>query len=265
MNNLARYVRQMRFSLFGEAGQRQLRQSTAFVCGCGALGNQIATYLVRAGVGRVRLADPDYVDLVNLHRQILFDEPDCQPPRLKVEVAAEKLRRANSEVTVEAFPVRVVPENVESLCDEADIILDATDNFETRFLLNDVAVKKGIPWVFGGCLGAEGQVMAIIPGRTPCLHCLLGECPPTGADFTCEAVGIFGPVAGLVASLQAMEAIKILSGQVDRIVPRLTVVDLWYGEIKQFDLSGLRESTDCPVCKKGQFRFLSGEAFRPIA
>ncbi|MCS7238304.1 MAG: HesA/MoeB/ThiF family protein [Thermoguttaceae bacterium] len=254
-------MRQIRFSLFGEESQRRLRKSSAFVCGCGALGNFVAMLLVRAGVGKVRIADPDTVELVNLHRQILFDEADCQPPRLKVEAAAEKLRRANSEVSVEALPVRVTAENVEALCKDVDIIVDATDNFETRFLLNDVAIKRGIPWVFGGCLGAEGQVLAIVPGRTPCLQCLLGECPPSGMDFTCEMVGIFGPVAGVIASLEAMEAIKILSGNVERIVPRLTVVDLWYGDIRQVDLTGLRENTDCPVCKKGQFRFLSGEVF----
>ncbi len=263
MSDLTRYIRQIRFSLFGEASQRRLSESSAFVCGCGALGNFISTLLVRAGVGKIRLVDADVVELANVHRQILFDEADAFSRRLKVEAAVEKLRRANSLVTIESVPVRVGPENIESLCHGFDIILDATDNYETRFLLNDVAVKLEIPWVFGGCLGAEGQVMAILPGRTPCLHCLLGDCPPSGVDFTCEAVGIFGPVAGVVASIQAMEAIKILSGHADCISPRLTVVDLWYGEIRQLDLSGLRDSVRCPVCHDRQFRFLTGEALSP--
>jgi adenylyltransferase/sulfurtransferase len=256
MPSLARYIRQTRFALFGEESQRRLCESSALICGCGALGNLLASFLARAGVGRIRLVDADVVELTNLQRQVLFDEEDARSKRLKVEAAAQKLRQANSEVTIETFPVRATAENIEELCAGMDILLDATDNFETRFLLNEVAVKLQLPWVFGGCLGAEGQTMTIIPGRTPCLACLLNECPPYGLDMTCEMVGIFGPVVGVVASLQAMEAIKILSGHSDVICPKLTVVDLWHGEIRQIDLRGLLEKQDCQICKRREFQLL---------
>ncbi len=264
MSGLGRYVRQTRFSLFGEEGQRRLRNASALLCGCGALGNTIATILVRAGIGRLRIVDPDRVELVNLQRQILFDEEDAQQSRLKVEAAKEKLRRANSEVILETVPVRVNPENIEDLCDQVNIILDGTDNFETRFLLNEIAVKRNIPWVFGGVLGAEGQVMPIIPGKTPCLNCLLYDCPPAGLDMTCEMVGIFASVVGVIASIQAMEAIKILSGHLEAILPRLTVVDLWHREIRQIDLSNLRDRVECPVCKRRHFRLLESRSYPAI-
>jgi molybdopterin/thiamine biosynthesis adenylyltransferase len=261
MSELGRYVRQTRFSLFGEEGQRRLRNSSALLCGCGALGNMMATILVRGGIGRLRIVDPDRVELVNLQRQILFDEADATQNRLKVEAAAEKLRQANSQVIIETIPLRATPENIEELSDQVNIILDGTDNFETRFVLNEFAVKKGIPWVFGGVLGAEGQVMPIIPGRTPCLNCLLHDCPPAGLDMTCEMVGIFASVVGVIASLQAMEAIKILSGHLETITPRLTVVDLWNREIRQIDVSNLRDRVDCPVCKRQHFRFLESRTY----
>ncbi len=180
MPSLARYIRQTRFALFGEESQRRLCESSALICGCGALGNLLASFLARAGVGRIRLVDADVVELTNLQRQVLFDEEDARSKRLKVEAAAQKLRQANSEVTIETFPVRATAENIEELCAGMDILLDATDNFETRFLLNEVAVKLQLPWVFGGCLGAEGPdhdyhprpnaVSGVPPQRVPAVR-----------------------------------------------------------------------------------------------
>ncbi len=256
---LARYIRQIRYAPLGYEGQRRLMAGRALVCGCGALGSMLASWLVRAGVGLVRIVDRDLVETTNLQRQVLFDEEDVARQLPKAIAAAEKLRRVNSQVTIEPVVADVGPANVQSLCEGIDVIVDGTDNFETRFLLNDVAVKQGIPWVYGGCLGAEGQTMTIVPGRTPCLRCLLQECPPPGTLPTCDVAGILGPTVGVIASLQALEAIKLLSGHAEAISQSLTVVELWDGTIRQVNVASLRDQVDCPTCKKGQFAFLSGK------
>lgn len=257
--NLDRYVRQMRYPPLGEAGQRRLLESRALVCGCGALGSTLANHLVRAGVGHVRIVDRDFVDLSNLQRQALFDEQDVAAGLPKAVAAAEKLRRVNSEVEVEPVVADVGPDNVERLCDGVQVIVDGTDNFETRFLINDAAVKHGIPWVYGGCLGAEGQTMTVLPGQTPCLRCLIEECPPPGSVPTCDTAGILGPVVGVVASIQSIEAIKILSGNSAAISKAWTIVDLWTGRLRQVDPAGLRDQGDCPTCKGRQFPWLAGK------
>ena len=137
-------------------------------------------------------------------------------------------------------------------------MLDGTDNFETRFLLNDAAVRRGLPWVYGGCVGAEGQTMTIVPGRTPCLRCLMPDCPPPGSTPTCDTAGILGPIVGVIAAIEAIEAIKILSGHAEAVSPSLTVVDLWDGRVRQIDVVGLREQVDCPSCKRREFPWLAG-------
>jgi len=258
-DNLDRYVRQMRYPPLGEEGQRRLGASRALVCGCGALGSMLANTLVRAGVGSVRIVDRDFVELNNLQRQVLFDEGDVENQVPKAIAAAEKLRLINSGVEVEPIVADVDHTNIEALCEGVDVIVDGTDNFETRFLVNEAAVKLGIPWVYGGCLGAEGQTMAILPGETPCLHCLITECPPPGTVPTCDTAGILAPVVGVVASIQAIEAIKILSGNRDAVSRHLTVIELWDNHIRQVDVSGLRQSADCPTCRHGQFPWLAGK------
>jgi len=252
-----RYARQMRYAPFGPEGQRRLAESRVLICGCGALGNMLGQLLVRAGVGSVRLVDRDFVDRSNLHRQLLFDEQDADQGLPKAVAAAEKLRRINSQVHIEPVVGDVNPTTILSLCEGVDCILDGTDNFETRFLINEAAVRLGIAWVYGGCLGAEGQTMTILPGRTGCLRCLLPACPPPGTTPTCETAGIFGPVVGVIASLQAMEAIKILSGHPEAISRSLTVVELWDGRIRQIDVSRLRDQVNCPTCRRGEFPWLS--------
>jgi adenylyltransferase/sulfurtransferase len=253
-----RYIRQMRFPPLGEEGQRRLASARAMVCGCGALGSVIANTLVRSGVGAVRIVDRDFVELSNLARQSLFDESDAAAGLPKAVAAAEKLRGINSSVEIEPVVADVNHANIEQLCEGVNVILDGTDNFETRFLLNDAAVKLRLPWIYGGCVGAEGQTMTILPGETPCLRCLMESCPPPGSTPTCDTAGILGPIVGVIASIEALEAIKILSGQRDFISRYLTVVDLWENRLKQVDVSKLRDQVDCPACKRGEFPWLAG-------
>lgn len=257
---LARYARQVRFPPLGQQGQHRLGQSRALLCGCGALGSAIANTLVRAGVGTLRIVDRDFVELNNLQRQSLFDEADAEAGLPKSIAAAKKLRRVNSTVTLEPIVADIEPENIERFCQGVDLILDGTDNFETRFLVNDAAVKHGLPWVYGGCVGAEGQAMTILPGETPCLRCLMPECPAPGSTPTCDVAGILGPIVGLIASIEAVEAIKILSGSREAVSRNLTVVDLWQNRVRQIDVRGLREQVDCPTCKRREFSWLSGSS-----
>jgi len=193
---LDRYARQVRYRPLGEEGQRRLAHGRAVVCGCGALGSMLANTLVRAGVGAVRIIDRDFVELSNLHRQVLFDEQDAAAGLPKAAAAAEKLRKINSSVAVESVVADLTPANIEEFCRDADVLVDGTDNFETRFLINDAAVSLGLAWVYGGCVGAEGQTMTILPGTTACLRCLLPECPPPGSTPTCDTVGVLGPIVG---------------------------------------------------------------------
>jgi molybdopterin/thiamine biosynthesis adenylyltransferase len=258
-SNLDRYIRQIRYAPLGEAGQRRLVESRALVCGCGALGNVLAAMLVRAGVGSVRIVDRDFVETNNLQRQLLFDEDDVARDLPKAVAAAEKLRKANRQVHVEPVVADLNHRNVEELLDGVDVIVDGTDNFETRFLVNDASVRLGVPWVYGGCLGAEGQTMTILPGETPCLRCLMQECPPPGTTPTCDVAGVLGPIVGVIASIEAVEAIKILSGNRQAVSRSLTVVELWDSQLRQVDVSGLRDQVDCPTCKRGQFPWLSGK------
>lgn len=256
--SLDRYVRQTRYPPLGEEGQRRLARSRALICGCGALGSTLANTLVRSGVGSVRIVDRDFVETSNLQRQVLFDEDDVAGQLPKAIAAAEKLRRINSQVEIEPIVADVDHTNLEKLCQDVDCIVDGTDNFEIRFLVNDFSVKHALPWVYGGCLGAEGQTMTILPGETPCLRCLIQECPPPGTTPTCDTAGILAPIVGVIASIEAIEAIKILSGNRQSVSRNLTVVELWDNRIRQVDVSALREQVDCPTCRRGEFPWLSG-------
>jgi molybdopterin-synthase adenylyltransferase len=253
-----RYIRQTRFLPLGEEGQRHLTSARALICGCGALGSTIANTLVRAGVGKVRIVDRDFVEISNLPRQTLFDEADAAAGTPKAVAAAEKLRRINSSVEIEPVVADLNHTNIESFCEGVDAILDGTDNFETRFLINDAAVKVKLPWIYGGCVGAEGQTMTILPGDTPCLRCLMETCPPPGSTPTCDTAGILGPIVGVIASIQSLEAIKILSGNRDSISRQLTVIDLWHNRLKHVDISRLRDQLDCPTCKRCEYPWLAG-------
>lgn len=259
MSTHPRYVKQARFAPLGEAGQARLQNSCALVCGCGALGSVLADTLTRAGVGHIKLVDRDFVELSNLHRQVLYDERDVADVLPKAIAAQRKLQQVNSVIRIEAEVCDVDHTNIERLLSGVDCICDGTDNFETRFLLNDVSHARSIPWVYGGCVGAEGQQMTIIPGETPCLRCLIGEVPPPGTSPTCDTVGVLGPIVNVIASTQAMEAIKILSGNRQSISRTLNIFDLWDSRMRQIKLDGLRDQSQCLTCQQHDYSWLRGE------
>jgi molybdopterin/thiamine biosynthesis adenylyltransferase len=259
MTSLDRYARQMRFPPIGEEGQRRLFSSRALVCGCGALGSVIANTLARAGVGKLRIVDRDFLELNNLQRQVIYDEADVTAALPKAIAAAEKLRRINSEIEIEPVVADVSAGNILSLAEGCDVIVDGLDNFETRFLINEAAVKLKLPWVYGGCIGAEGQTLTILPAQPPCFRCVMPEPPPPGSTPTCDTAGILGPAVNVVASIQACEAIKILAGQQDAVSKALTVIDLWDNRIRQLSVEKLRTSGGCATCRDEEFPWLSGQ------
>ncbi|MCH2114458.1 MAG: ThiF family adenylyltransferase [Pirellulales bacterium] len=253
-----RYARQIRFAPLGETGQEALMGGRVLICGCGALGSVVADTLVRAGAGFVRIVDRDFVELNNLHRQVLFDEADASARLPKAVAAVDRLRDVNSSVVLEAEVADLRAENIHRLAADVDLLIDGTDNFETRYLLNDFSVAQNIPWIFAGCVGAEGQTFAILPGETPCLSCFLPEPPPSAALPTCDTAGVLEPIVSVLASLQAMEAIKILSGNQAQLNSDLTFVNLWENSFRSIGMvSGRRE--DCLTCGQRQFVWLRGE------
>jgi molybdopterin/thiamine biosynthesis adenylyltransferase len=257
--DLDRYARQMRYAPIGESGQRRLAAARALVCGCGALGSVIANTLARSGVGFLRIVDRDFLETNNLQRQVLFDEQDVAAGLPKAIAAAAKLQKINSRITVEPLVADLDANNVMELTEGVDLILDGTDNFETRMLVNDVAHHRGLPWIYGGCLGAEGQTMTIIPGETACLRCLMHDTPPPGTTPTCDTAGILAPIVNIIASLQANEAIKILSGNRQAISRSLTVVDIWDNRVRQVNLDSLRAAKACPACDQAEYPWLNGQ------
>ena len=258
-NPLDRYSRQMLFEPIGEAGQRRLLDSRVTLIGCGALGTVLANTLARAGVGFLRIADRDFIEMNNLQRQVLFDEQDIAEGLPKAEAACRKLAAANSSISVEPHVTDVNPGNIESLCDGAHLILDGTDNFETRFLINDVAVKLDIPWIYGACVAGEGLVMPILPHETPCLRCIWEDAPPAGMSPTCDTVGVLSPVVNIVASFQAVHALKILTGNADDLNRDLLTIDGWGCRVRGMNMQPARDAGDCPCCRQGKYEFLEGE------
>ena len=259
-DELSRYSRQIRFPNLGVEGQQRLSQSTALLVGCGALGSMIASTLCRAGVGTLRIVDRDFLEISNLQRQFLFSEADVESGLPKAIAAKQRLEEINSNVHIEAHVEDVHAGNIRKLATGVDVIVDGTDNFETRFLINDVAIGENIPWVYGGCLGADGQTMTIMPGKSACLNCLmLDGPPPPGTSETCDSFGVLGPIIGTIASIQSMEAIKILSGNIEAVSKKLTIVGLWSNHFRSMDVESLRDKVDCPTCKKKEFQWLSGK------
>lgn len=260
MADLERYRKQMLFAGIGEAGQQKLSESRVLICGCGALGTVLADAMVRSGVGLVRIVDRDFVELSNLQRQILFDERDVEQRLPKAIAAVEKLRRVNSQIAIEGLVEDVDYTNILSLMDGVDLVLDGTDNFEVRFLINDAALETGIPWVYAGCVGSHGQSMPVFPGSSACLRCLLGDVPDAGSAETCDTAGVLGPAISVIASLQSVQALKILSGQAELVRRQLTICDVWDGTFRSMDVSRLRDTSGCPACHQGERRWLSGQA-----
>ncbi len=256
---LDRYSRQVRFPALGEAGQQKLLESRVTICGCGALGTVLANHLARAGVGHLRIVDRDFIETHNLQRQILFDENDVAENLPKAEAAARKIRAINSSIHVEAVVTDIDHTNIIDLVSDADLILDGTDNFETRYLINDAAVKLNKPWIFGGVIGSEGQTMTIRPGITPCLRCVVEDSPPPGMTPTCETAGVLGPAVAVIASFEAVEAIKVLSGAYDALNKELIMIDLWDWQFRKLKVAGLLGKVDCPCCQRKEFSWLDGE------
>ncbi len=257
--SLDRYSRQMRFHGMGEAGQRRLLASHVTLCGCGALGTVLANALARAGVGHLRLVDRDFIETNNLQRQVLFDEHDVAENLPKAEAAARKLSAVNSGIHVEPVVTDIDRTNILDLVHDADLILDGTDNFEIRYLINDVAVKLGKPWVYGGCIGSHGQTMTILPGETPCLRCVFEAAPAPGEGGTCETAGVLSPIVNIVASFQAAEAFKILTGRRDQISRDLIYIDVWDNIQRRIKVAPLLGKVDCPCCRHRRFEWLEGE------
>jgi molybdopterin/thiamine biosynthesis adenylyltransferase len=256
--SLERYSRQIRFPGIGEDGQHRLLNSRVTLCGCGALGTVLANALVRAGVGHLRLIDRDFIETSNLQRQVLFDEHDVADNLPKAEAAARKLAAINSSVHVDPVVADIDRSNILELAQDADLILDGTDNFEIRYLINDVAVKLGKPWIYGGCIGSHGQTMTILPGETPCLRCVFEAAPAPGEAGTCETAGVLGPMVNIIASLQATEAFKILTGRRDKINRELLYFDIWDNMQRRIKIAPLLGKVDCPCCKHRRFEWLDG-------
>lgn len=256
--NIDRYSRQIRFHGIGEEGQKKLMASKVTLCGCGALGTVLANNLARAGVGSIRVVDRDFIEPSNLQRQVLFDENDVTENLPKAEAAARKLRAINSAINIESVVTDIDRTNIESLCEDADLILDGSDNFEIRYLINDIAVKYNKPWVYGGVIGSNGMTMTIIPGQTPCLRCVFEAAPSPGSADTCETAGVLGPVVNIIASLQAAEAIKILAGKAETINKELVQIDVWENTFRRVKIAPLLGKVDCPCCKHRNFEWLNG-------
>jgi len=258
----SRYSRQSRFAPLGPDGQGRIRDAHVAIVGCGALGTVQAETLARAGVGRLRLIDRDFVEWSNLQRQFLFEEADARDGLPKAVAAARRLARVNSEIVIEPEVADLTPANIEELLEGIGLIVDGTDNFEARFLLNDYAVREGIPWTYAAAVGSYGLKLSIVPGRTACLRCVYPE-PPQGAQPTCETEGVLAPVTASIAALAAGDALKILARGADAVIARLTTIDVWSGEIRQ--TAPPARDPDCPCCARRDFIHLSGQRRAPIS
>ena len=256
-----RYHRQTLLPQIGHEGQRRLADACVLLVGCGALGSVQAEQLVRAGVGTVRIVDRDIVELTNLQRQVLFDETDAKEQAPKAVAAARRLTKINSAVRVEPIVQDLHAGNIEQIAglegtgQRADLVLDGTDNVETRYLLNDVSVKHALPWVYGACVGTVGRVLAVRPPATACLRCLFEVPPAVGELPTCDTTGVFSPVAAVVASLQTTAALKLLAGHPEAVGDELYVLDLWNNRLHATSTAGMKRG-DCPACGLGRFEFL---------
>lgn len=256
-SELARYARQIIFPPIGEAGQARLREARVTIIGVGATGSILADRLARAGVGHLRLVDRDFLELNNLQRQLVYDEDDVAAMLPKAVAMAQKLRHINSDIVIEEIVADVNSTNIAGFVADADLVLDGTDNFATRYLINDICVKLGKPWIYTGVIASYGMTMTIRPGSTPCLRCIMGELPAPGTVPTCDTAGIIGPIVSLMGSVAVSEALKVLVGQ-GVLNNGMIHIDLWENSFDKFDLGGPRP--ECPTCGQREFAFLNAEA-----
>lgn len=247
-----RYSRQIILDEIGEEGQEKLMKSSAIIVGCGALGSVIANNLARSGIGNIQIVDRDLVEVNNLQRQTLFDENDIDRP--KAIVGAEKLAMVNSDITIKAVVEDLNHTNIEKIIETCDVVIDGTDNMETRFLLNDACVKNGIPWIYGGAIETQGMSMNIIPGKTPCLRCIVSDLPGAGSLPTCDTVGVLNTIPAVIASIECTEALKILLGK--PASKELLIYDIWKHE---FQAIKVKKNDKCECCANHNFEFLNGE------
>lgn len=256
---------------FGEEGQKKLLASKVLVLGCGALGTVIANLLARAGVGHLVIADRDFIEVTNLQRQVLFDEQDVADAIPKAEAARRKIARINSQVKVTAVIDDINHTNIEKLAAGCSAIIDGVDNFETRFLANDCAVKLGIPYIYGGAVGTVGMTYAVLPHTesgqsdweqagvaTPCLRCIFEQAPPPGMNPTCETAGVLSPVVSIISSYEVSETLKVLTGNWRAVSPTMLSIDTWLNTVKQFKVLRAYDVGQCVCCKKRQFEHLEG-------
>ena len=263
-----RYSRQILFTEIGEGGQQRLLESSAVLVGCGALGTALANLLVRAGLGRLRIVDRDFVEPSNLQRQTLFEDSDAREALPKAVAAERRLRAINSGVAVEGIVADLGPKNAEELLGGFPLILDGTDNFETRFLLNDAAIHLNVPWIYAAVVASYGVTLTVRHGQTACLACALESGDPSGtgdasrataagAEDTCDTVGVLGAVAGVIASIEAAEAIKLLLGKTESAGGRLVSFDVWSGRYQSVRVA---RNPSCRACIRRDFRYLKGDA-----
>jgi molybdopterin/thiamine biosynthesis adenylyltransferase len=255
-----RYSRQILFAPIGEAGQERLLAARVAIVGCGALGSFQAASLARAGVGYLRLIDRDYVEASNLQRQWLYDEADAAEALPKAAAAARAIARFNSTITVEPYIADLTPNNAEDLLADVDLILDGTDNFETRYLINDFALANQVPWIYGAAVGSYGLTMPVLPGQTSCLQCVY-PAPPSGAQPTCETDGVLGAITSAIGALQSAMALRILTGSLP--ATKLTTLDVWSGAVRQIDQPP--PDPNCPACGRREFVYLDGDRRAPIS
>jgi adenylyltransferase/sulfurtransferase len=251
-----RYLRQTILAPIGEAGQRRLLESRVVLVGCGATGGVIAAYLARAGIGRLVVADRDFVERNNLQRQVLFTDRDADEGLPKAIAAEQALRAANPEIEIQGAVTDVNAGSIESLVAGADLVMDGTDNFETRYLINDACVKQVTPWIYSGAVGSHGMTMTIHPGESACFRCAFPEAPPPGTAATCDTAGVLGPAVGMIASLAAAEAIKLLVGDTAARNPGLIHVDAWHLTFQQVRVERRLGERPCPCCVERRFPFL---------
>ncbi len=258
-----RYLRQLTLPFWDQAAQDRLANAHAMIVGCGALGCPSADLLARAGVGKITLIDRDLVEYSNLHRQTLFTDADAKNQRPKAQAARNRLVEVNPEIEIEPVIADFGSYDAERIVlhgklGKPDILLDGTDNFETRFLINDLSVMHTIPYIYAGAIGTKAMAAVFIPGKTPCLRCLFSAPPPPGSQPTCETAGVFAPVSAIIASYQASEALKLLIGADDRVMDSMLEFDLWEGQRRRIELAELKDP-QCPCCAKRDFEFLDRE------
>ena len=251
-----RYSRQVLFSGIGEDGQRRLQAARVAIVGCGATGSAVASLLARSGVGTLRIIDRDYVEPSNLHRQTLFDEADAAESLPKAVAAAKKIATFNSQIVVEPEVADLTPANIEPLLEGMQLILDGTDNFETRYLVNDYSVKQGVPWIYAAAVASYGVTLNVLPGKTACLACMFPD-PPSGTFETCETAGILNSAVNLVASIEASEALKMIVGAEGMLRRTLLSFDVWRNERSEVAAGTPRKG--CRACGEREFIHLAGE------